>query len=181
MSIIVALLKIFQEHLNEPELERAKKSSGNLAPQDFYSFLVRATQLQHRFQRGFHDELARTLIIYNDLLKQKKQHVDHENAYQELYGMTLERFLQIAYSIWIAYGNGRRRKSEILHLSRNLTAFKQEEFMRVFDKLSTDATKFKELEKGKEAIPHLSIMSLIHSKPFYFLNQRRRDSDTLVL
>lgn len=93
------LLDIFHDHLHEKQFENAKKKSGKLSAEDLHSFVIRLTQQQLRYQRGFHQELARSLLIYNDLLKQKRQRIDYEKAFHELYGMNLERFLQIAYAI----------------------------------------------------------------------------------
>lgn len=147
------LLDIFHDHLHEKQFENAKKKSGKLSAEDLHSFVIRLTQQQLRYQRGFHQELARSLLIYNDLLKQKRQRIDYEKAFHELYGMNLERFLQIAYAIWVSYRElkpDRHKESEIINYCRSLSAFAPSEFICVFERLSVDATKFRELAEKKK-------------------------------
>lgn len=147
---IAHLLNIFHDHLHEKQFEHVKQKSGKITQQDLFSFVIRLTQQQLPYQKKIAMELARTLLLYNDLLKLKGKRVDYEKAYQELYGMNLERFLQISYSIYVAYREGKRKKSEIIYYCRNLLAYTQDEFQSVFDKLGVDKPKFKELvEKRK--------------------------------
>lgn len=170
---IARLLNIFHDHLYEKQFEHVKQKSGKITHHNLFSFVIRLTQQQLPYQKKFHLELARTLLLYNDFLKQKKQS-EYEKAYQELYGMNLERFLQISYSISVAYWEGKRKKSEIMHYCSNLSTYTPNEFLCVFDKLSTDKLKFKELaEKRKvdEALFEYYQFNPLQSYPIFLINE----------
>lgn len=170
---IARLLNIFHDHLYEKQFEHVKQKSGKITQQDFFSFVIRLTQQQLPYQKKNHLELARTLFLCNDFLKLKSQRVNYEQVFQELYGMNLERFLQISYSICVAYWEGKHKKSEIMHYCRNLSTYKRDEFLCVFDKLSTDKLKFKELtEKRKidEVLFEYYQFNPLQSYPIFLIN-----------
>ncbi|MEK6571936.1 MAG: hypothetical protein AABZ61_11235, partial [Bacteroidota bacterium] len=79
---IVNMVNIFHDYFAEPQFEIEKKVHGKLSKEAVYSFLRRTSQLQFRLQRDFHQELGRTLTIYNDLLKQGSRRVDYSDAYE---------------------------------------------------------------------------------------------------
>jgi hypothetical protein len=173
------MLNIFHEHLTEPEFEIEKDARGKLTREIVYSFLRRTSQLQLRFQRDLHQELGRTLTVYNDLLKgdllrTKPRRINYSQAFHELYGMNLERFLQLCYLIHGSYRAGFNRRSEIIKFCRTLPGFLPIEFTNTFNLLSIDKNKFASLAQ-KRAIhdPRFEYYDFnpLQAYPIYMLDE----------
>lgn len=140
---LINLLNQFQEYKEDLPLDSKNSIS---------SFLIRVSQQQFRYQRDYHLELGRILWIYNDILKARQPNSNYGNVFTEIYGMSIERFLQIAYIIHIVYSRGIFNRSQTLNICSNLLDFKPEEFVNVFNVLSIDAQGFTQKIKEKRTL-----------------------------
>lgn len=171
---IQKLLDILNEFLFEPQFSDEKKLYGKLSEDTINSFFRREFQLQLRFQRDFHQGLGRTLTIYNDLLKMKKRRIDYERGFDEIYGMNLERFLQICYLIFVGYMSGKERIKAVIEFCRTLPGFHKEEVSKVFKFLSITQNKFMEImNRRKIDDPNFEYYDFnpLQTYPIYSLNE----------
>lgn len=134
-----------QYYSYSPEMEERIQHASGTRKSPALGILFRTAFQQLFFQRDYEQELGRTLLLYNEILAGAvtRRELNYTEAYESLYGMSLNRFIFISNIIRYAYLDGARTLDAIIAKSSTMPSVTEDEVVGVYDILSTTVSEIR--------------------------------------
>lgn len=143
-----AFSDIFRCLLIINEIKDRLPSGHHNNPEEIFSAYTFGLANQHYlFQEALEilkNMVSRSLIIFRDIPQSRKSSIDIIKAFQDIYGITLQKFWRIALKLMFTYDGSWLSLSNIVDLEQSPCGFTREDIEIFFEKLSLSYNEFRE-------------------------------------